>query len=1371
MAHSNRPPLQLSPQKRALLNARLGTAAAQANRKLERRPHDGRLPLSYPQRRLWFVEQAMENQVQNNISSVTEIQGPLQPEVLRRCFEEIVRRHEVLRSGFVAEAGNPVQVVHPPAAFPLPLEDLSPLPDDEREPTAMRIAAGEGRTPFDLRQAPLLRARLLRLAPERHLLVTVAHHIVSDGWSIGVLIRELTALYPELLASRPSPLPELPVQYGDFCHWQQELPPERLETLRRYWKAQLAGAVPTVMLPLDHPRPAAPSHRGAMETFRVDAELTGVLKALGQNEGATLFMTLLTAFDVLLHRYSGQEELSIGTPVAGRSHSELEGLIGFFVNLLVLRTDLSGAPSFRQLLSQVREMTLGAYAHQDMPFERLVEELQPARQAGQTPFFQVLFVLQNAPAPQLQVDALRFRMLDLHNGTSKFDLSLEIREEAGSLEGRMEYSSELFERATIQHLVHHFQHLLRELVAHPDVPITRLALVPPEERRTLLRAWNDTWRERAPGRTMHLLVEQQVARAPERTALVWGAQELTYGELNARANQVAHQLIARGVRPEDRVGVCLERTPDLVVAMLGILKAGAGYVPVDPHYPEARREFLVRDSEARLVLTQESLRQTLPEGTPTLTVTECLAGSPERPNPDRTVSDSSVAYLIYTSGSTGHPKGVTIEHRNAVAFLDWVRETFEPEEMRGVLASTSICFDLSIFEMFGTLHLGGTVLLVDNALQLPHLARAGEVTLVNSVPSILREVLRQKALPPSVVTVNLAGEALPGDLVRELHAFPHLRRVYNLYGPSEDTTYSTWALARAEEPGDPPIGLPLHNTRAYVLDAALQPVPVGVTGELYLAGDGLARGYWRRPELTATSFLPDLFSGQPGGRLYKTGDAVFRRADGRLQYRGRVDTQVKVNGFRIELGEIESALRAHPAVADAAVAACEDRGGRTRLVGFCVLRRDAHGERIAVTAQELRRHLGQGLPGHMVPSAFEFLDALPHTPTGKLDRRALTGSSVQEELPAAPGVAPRDEVEQRLASIWGTVLGLKEVSVRSSFFDVGGHSMLAMQMVAQIESAFGVKVPVAQFYSSPTIEELARLVRQDSGTSAAKRPSSLLVPLQPHGPGPAIFCTHPSGGHLMDYKALAAALAFHRQPLYGLQSRGMDEDIAPLRSVQEQAALYVESILSVQPKGPYLLAGYCTGGTVVYEMAQQLRAQGREVAFVGMLDAQAPNQSPEERPTALPPESVARFAAGELGITLDAALFEGVEREDWTDVIWREFVRQSPAASEKLTEPMFRRLFGVYWANSEAVMRYSPQPYSGLVTVFAATPVHFTSPEKYEKVRQAAMGWRQLAQVERLLTPGNHVTMMRPPHVTVLAQMLIEQLGRALGRPLAQATP
>lgn len=1363
MTNSHRPVLNLSVKKLALFYAkREGTDLPRKGP--ERRVPGGRAPLSFPQRRLWFTEQALESRVQNNISSLSQIRGPLIPEVLQRCFEEVVRRHEVLRSGIVVEEGVPAQVPYPPRPFQLPVVDLSRLPDDERESTAMRIAEGEGRSLFDLVQGPLLRARLVRLEHERHLLVVVAHHIASDGWSLGILIREVTTLYAALLAGKPSPLQELPLQYGDFACWQQALPPERLEALLSYWRKRLVGEPPTV-LPLDHRRPSLPSHRGGLESFRVSPELRNALQSLAHQERATLFMVLLSAFKVMLHRCGGEEDISVGTPVAGRTHSDLEGLVGFFVNLVVLRSDLSGAPTFRQLLGQVRETTLSAFAHQDLPFEQLVEHLQPARKTSQTPFFHTLFVMQTAALPQIELENLDFETIDLHNGTSKFDLTLEAREEDDGLTFRLEFSTELFERSTIQRFADHLQYLLTQLVADPDIPVSQFALAPPQQG--LLRAWNATDKPIESDHALHRIVELQVARTPERIALVGAEESLTYAELNARANQVAHYLSTRGIQSENLVGVCLERTPDLVVALLGILKTGAGYVPVDPKYPATRREYLLRDSGVRLVLTEDSLKGMLPKAIPTLDIAECLADGAMRPNPDSAVDPSSVAYLIYTSGSTGQPKGVMVEHRNAVAFLDWVSERFSAEEMRAVLASTSICFDLSIFELFGTLAVGGMVILADNALQLHSLPLANQVTLINSVPSVVRELLREGALPHSVVTVNLAGEALPGDLVRALYAFKHVRRVFNLYGPSEDTTYSTWSLTSAETLGDPPIGVPLSNKRSYVLDSALNPVPVGITGELYLAGAGLARGYWRQPKLTAASFIPDPFSTVPGGRLYKTGDAVFRRPDGSIQYRGRVDSQVKVNGFRIELGEIETALRTQPSVADAAVAACEDDAGRRHLVAFCVARNEGGAPGVAGLSHELRRALSLTLPTHMVPTAWTFLDVLPRSPAGKLDRQQLAATPFPKANTSRPMVEPRDDLERKLGSIWASVLGLRDVCVKTSFFEVGGHSMLAMQLVAQIESAHRVRVPISQFYAAPTIEELARFVRQD-GSVAVPAKHSLLVPLQPNGPGPALFCAHPAGGHMMDYKELATALAFHQQPLFGFQSRGLEEDATPLRDVGEMAALYVEDILSAQQKGPYLLAGYCTGGTVAYEMAQQLRAKGREVAFLGMLDSRAPSWTEGVRPSFLSPDLVAKFAAGELGITLEAGLFDGSAPELWMDLVWREFHRQSAPAAERLTEPMFRRLFGVYTANSEAVIRYRPQPYSGHTTVFAAAPVRIKSDEYYTQVRQEAMGWREFSEVKRILVPGNHVTMMRPPQVAVLAQLLVEQITLALQKTGAE---
>jgi amino acid adenylation domain-containing protein len=1047
-------------------------------------------PTSFAQDRLWFADQLEPGRAIYNIPAAFRLTGPLDVALLERAFNEIVARHEALRTTFVAVDGSPVQAVAPLQPVSLESTDLTTLPAADRQAAALRLAADEARTPFDLAHGPLLHVRLVRLADDDHLLVLTLHHIVADGWSMGLLLRELGALYGAFSNGRPSPLAELPIQYADFAVWQREsLATATLDEQTAYWWDHLAGAPGTLDLPTDRPRPAKPTYQGGLHTFELSPATSTALRTLCQHEGISLFMGLLAAFQALLSRYSGQDDLVIGAPVSGRAGTETEGLIGFFVNTLALRADLSGDPTFRELLGRVRAATLGAYEHQELPFERLVEAIQPERDPSRHPIFQVMFALQSPMA--LDLSGLSIQPVPLFSGTSKFDLTLFVEEAPTGLRGLLEYSTDLFEAATIQRLAAHFLRLVDAAVADPDLRISALPLLTDTEVRDL-RVAASSPKTRLDGQCLHELVAAQAARTPSAVAVLGESDQLSYQQLDEQANRLAHHLQSLGVGPEARVAVCLERSPDLVVALLGVLKAGAAYLPLDPAYPADRLAFMLDDADAVALITTASLPAVLttPDGLPVVHLdadADLLASYPTTA-PASEVSPDNLAYLIYTSGSTGRSKGVAISHRAAVSFLAWAGSQFTTEEMQGVLAATSVCFDLSIFELFGPLSVGGHCILASNILALPSHPHATEVTLVNTVPSALAELLRSGyTLPPAVRTVNLAGEALSRDLADRVYAQPGLERVYNLYGPSEDTTYSTWELVAPDADEAPAIGQVIAGSWGYVLDAALQPVPTDVVGELYLGGAGLARGYLGRPELTAERFIPDALSGQVGARLYKTGDLARTRADGRLEYLGRADQQVKIRGFRIEPGEIEAALLTHPGVAGAVVSGWTPADGPDQLVAYLVAPADPTVSRPSVAA--LRAALQSHLPAYMVPGAFVWLQALPLTPNGKLDRRALPAPEQDRAALATDFRPPRTPTEVLLANLWRELLGLDQVGVADNFFDLGGHSLLATRLLARIRAAFGVELPLHAIFTSPTVEALAEAV--DEALVAASSASDL----------------------------------------------------------------------------------------------------------------------------------------------------------------------------------------------------------------------------------------------------------------------------------------
>jgi amino acid adenylation domain-containing protein len=1048
-------PALLARRLESLLRERDGRPAPP----LLRVARQGDLPLSFAQQRLWFLDQLEPGSPQYNIPAALSLRGALAVEALAAALTEIVRRHEALRTVFPAHGGAAVQRVMAPAPLARPLVDLSALPHGRRAAVQEELLRQEARRPFVLSTGPLLRAGLIRLGAEEHTAWLNLHHIAGDGWSLGVLLRELEALYAAAVAGRPSPLPELSVQYGDFAVWQRAwLCDEVLQPELAHWRQVLAGSPAVLDLPVDRPRPAVQSLRGATAPAALAPETLREVERAGRRHGATPFMVLLASFGAVLSRSSGQWDVMVGSPIANRNRLETEGLIGFFVNTLPLRLDLSGEPSFGELLGRVREVSLSAYAHQDVPFEKLVEELSPERDLSAAPLFQVLFVLQNGPLTALALPGLECTARGLETGAAKLDLTLTLEEREGGLSGGLEHSLELFDRSTAERLLGHLWTLLEDALSRPRARLSELSLLSAGERRQILEEWNAAGRAVLPRSCLHELVLEQARATPEALAVRSLSGSSSYRDLVSSSGRLARHLRRLGVGPEVPVGVCLERTPELVVALLGVLEAGGFYVPLDPAYPQERLAFMLEDSGAAVVLTTAGVAETLPSFAGRRVLMEALPD--DAPASAVGVDPDNLAYVVYTSGSTGRPKGVAIRHAAAAALLAWGAERFGVGELRGVLAATSVCFDLSIYELFLPLACGGSMILARNALELATLGElAGQVTLVNTVPSAMAELLRQGAVPAGVETVNLAGEPLRRDLADGLYALGTVRRVYNLYGPSEDTTYSTEEVVSRS--GRVTLGRPLPGRRAYVLDLAGMPVPVGVAGELYLGGAGLARGYLNRPELTAERFVPDPF-GEAGERLYRTGDLVHRLADGRLDFLGRIDHQVKVRGFRVELGEIEAALVALAGVSEAVVVAREDTPGDQRLVAYVI------GD---VAADALRQSLRQKLPDYMVPAAFVALAVLPLTPNGKVDRKALPAPEWQHA--AESYLAPRTPVEEVLAGIWAEVLGLERVGAVDHFFHLGGHSLLATRVMSRLHGAFGVEMPLRDLFEAPTLADLA----------------------------------------------------------------------------------------------------------------------------------------------------------------------------------------------------------------------------------------------------------------------------------------------------------
>jgi amino acid adenylation domain-containing protein len=1036
------------------------------------------LPLSFAQERLWFLDQLVPGNPFYSEGAGLRLTLPLNVAVLERSLNEIVRRHEILRTTFAVVEGRPVQVVADSMHLKLPVIDLRHLPPSEREATAVRLATEDARQVFDLAKGPMIRTTLLRLGDHDYVFLLAMHHIISDGWSLGVFCRELGTIYAAFSAGRPSPLPELRIQYADFAVWQREwLQGDVRDQQLSYWKGRL-GNLPVLQLPTDGPRPAVFSYRGDCIQHVFPRRVLAGLKALMQAEEATLFMVLLAAFQLLLHRYTGQKDVVVGSPIANRNRAEIEDLIGFFVNTLVMRTDLSGNPSFRELIGRVREVALGAYAHQDLPFETLVGELHPERDLSRNPLFQVIF--QVGHAPQQQSSGAGLPLLEVKRGTAKFDLRVDFWEGAQGLEAKFEYSTDLFEPATIRRMMEHFQILLESIVADPDRRIGDLRLLSAEEEHRLLVEWNRTDSAYPRQACVHELFEAEAARHPDATAVVYGDTRLTYGELNRWANRIAHRLRELGVEAETLVGLCTERSVETIAGMLGILKAGGAYVPLDAGYPRERLAFMMTDARLKMLLTQRRLLADLAGSDIAILQLDNpdeIAGYGDQ-NPPAGTTAANLAYVMYTSGSTGLPKGTCITH-SAINRL--VRDTNYVElNASDVMCQASNCsFDAATFEIWGALLNGAQLAGVsrDVTLSPPEFTTYLEthgVTVLFLTTALFNQIAREGPRAfGSLRYLLFGGESVDPRWPRLVQKVAAPQRLLHVYGPTESTTFASWhPVTDVQDNAETvPIGMPVANTRIYLLDDELRLVPTGVVGELYIGGDGLARGYLNRPDLTAEKFVPDPTSGECGSRLYRTGDLARHLPDGNIQFLGRRDNQIKIRGYRVELDEIESTLIHHEFVEQAVVVAREDQQGNKRLVAYLVT--GAH----APAEGDIKRFLASKLPDYALPASFVLVDALPLNENGKVDRRSLPAPKPVEIDPIEVGA--RTPVEEVLVGLWREVLGADRVSVHDNLFsDLGGHSLLATQLVTRIRNSFEIEFPLQLIFERPTIAEVAEAIEE-----------------------------------------------------------------------------------------------------------------------------------------------------------------------------------------------------------------------------------------------------------------------------------------------------
>ena len=1367
---------RLSPEKRAALESRLlkkNNVHRAPDVPAAARPNSPR-PLSFAQQSLWFVDQLQPGSPAYNIPQALRLRGQLDVAALQKTFETILQRHEVLRTRFILVEGKPMQLVMEAKEFPLPVIDLSSLPASEREAESKRAIEFEARKPFDLSRDLMLRAKLLCCAPQEHLLLLTAHHIAADLWSFSLLYREMRILYENFRAKKSSPLAPLKIQYADFAVRQGErLQREISQNQLAYWKQQLAGELPVLKLPTARPQTSVTTSRSARRPISFPQNLSSALKQLSQREGVTLFMTLVAAFQTLLHRYSGQKDILIGSPIGGRAHVETEELIGYFVNTLVLRSDFSGEPNFRQLLQRVRHVVLGAFANQEMPLDKLIDVLRVPRDGCRNPLFNVMFQFQAVPLPPLDLPGLATELFPTEGSTVKFDLVLTLVGGENGFTGDLEFDTDLFDAADAQRLVQNFRTLLEGIVSNVEEKVSRLPLLSQAGREQLLIEWNRTETNYPKEFCIHELFAAQVQRTPEAVALVFGEEQLTYAELDGRADVLAAELQKLGVGPDVLVAICAERSMEMVVGLLGILKAGGAYVPLDAHYPQERLALMLADAHPLVLLTQKKLEKFLPPHSVKIIFLderwEVQSPKPKVQNPENPRS-TNLAYVIYTSGSTGRPKGVSIPHRGVVRL---VKETnyakFSCDDV--FLQFAPISFDASTFEIWGSLLNGARLIIFPP--HLPSLAELGEtirekkITTLWLTAGLFHQMVEHQLENLKGVQQLLAG----GDVLSVPHVLNALQnlpdcQLINGYGPTENTTFTAcYSIPKNWSGCSVPIGQPISNTQIFVLDPNLEPVPVGVFGELFIGGDGLAREYWHAPELTGKKFISHPFRHNPDEKLYRTGDLVRWRADGTLEFFGRIDQQVKIRGFRIELGEIEAVLAQHPRVRQAVVLAREDIPGDKKLVAYLVT-----DEKLANPTEEIRQFLKAKLPEHLLPSAVVLLDAFPLTSNGKSHRAALprpesSGAELKETF-----VAAYSDLERRLQGIWQDVLGLESVGVRDNFFEIGGHSLLAVRLFAKMEKKLGKKLPLPLLFQAPTIQELAKIIRDD-GWSA---PVSSLIEIQPSGFRRPIFWLHNlgggGGGGLFTYRKLAQLLG-PEQPSYGLAAPAV-----PLTQIELMAAHYIEALRSIQPVGPYFLGGYCFGGVVAFEMARQLKAKGCKIGLLALLES-------------APPPSVAMPNRWSVAFVGQALSNIRLLLEDYSQRTPQEFFarlrrkticlkkkashlaralsqkRNGKTPAELLDEIVdmsnypqdYRHFAQVHF---EALLKYRPQFYSGRVTLFR------THKPSLFRWNMETLWSKVAADVNVKFIPGTHENFLEDPYVPVLAARLRECLEQTQPRDL-----
>jgi amino acid adenylation domain-containing protein len=1340
--------------------------------------------LSFAQQRLWLLAQLQGQSATYNMPMALQLEGDLNIDALRSSLDYLLNRHTSLRMCFPTVAGQPQVVIQDldeiemelgNSGTPLGIRgngELEVPSEDEgqwglgtgnkevlliQNPKSLQhLIDAHAHELFDLNTGPLFKAKLLQLQEQKYVLLINIHHIISDGWSMGVFVRELQQAYTAFARGQTPNLAPLPIQYSDYANWQRYwLQGQVLENQIDYWKHQLKDASPLLELPTDYPRPAQQSYQGKRYIYSLKPELTNAIKTFSQQQGASLFMTLLAALSILLSRYSRQSDLCIGSPIANRTHSQTEGLIGFFVNTLVLRTQIKPEQSFIEFLQQTRHTCLDAYAHQDTPFELLVEKLQPERSMSHNPLFQVMFALENNQSPELSLPGLEIQWLGSTCPFAKFDITLLVTESDNQLNCSWEYTTDLFERSTIQRMAEQFEVLLKGIVDNSNQPIETLPLITVAELLQLQR-WNQTQTDYPLNQTLVDLFEAQVEKNLNNFALVFESQSLTYQQLNQKANQLAHYLIQNHqIQPDTLIGICVERSLEMIVGLLGILKAGAAYVPIDPNYPQERIEFMLKDSGTSVLLTQSSLLDQLPltklENTLQIVCLDRETFAKEltnNPSPQSTPHD--LAYAIYTSGSTGTPKGVAIAHQGLVNMALAVGQVLQIQPQSRLLQFASLSFDASIWEIATALAAGACLYLAKKETLLPSLdlvifLRKCKISHVTLPPSVLS--LLPQATLPDLQTVVTAGEVCPTELVTR---WAKGRRFFNAYGPTESTVCASIALVQPN--GEKPtIGQPLPNLRIYILDAYNQLLPYGIPGELCIAGVGLARGYLNRPETTAEKFLEVELFGK-NERIYKTGDLARWLQDGNIEYLGRIDNQIKLRGFRIELAEIESILLQHPLVKEVVVTLYQTERNESLIAYVTGISTDL--------STQLKNYLKSRLPDYMVPAQIVVLDKLPLTPNCKIDRKALPAPFGESENLYE---APRNEVEKQLAQVWSAVLGREEIGIHDNFFDLGGHSLLAMKLLNNIQQLLGQQLSLSSLFQNPTIAQLAPQICHTHQQSHSDLLSFQPVHWSVDGEATPLYCLPGANGHGFYFRDLAINLGIER-PVYALETPGRD-GLSPIPdSVTDHASQLIELLRQQQAKSPYILAGYSSGCAVAFEIACQLEQLGEKVGLLAIFDAglvSHPESITNRADIDWIWQTIQRIEAIKgvsLELKYDDLAAEADDRSRWD--LAAEYLYNHNILPEHSTLSLLKNNMKVMKTLTLNYANYRPQhPISAPIILFRAREVQKILIQELQAISDYNLpdwGWQAYTQkpVKVISVPGNHGRMLYEPNIKILAAEL-----------------